>query len=294
MSLLEFLYAILICKWSEACATGTADIKYAMILAMEQRTEQAEKPQERALEAARACMQLLRERFGARRVILFGSVAGQSPWHERSDIDLAAEGLVPSELLTAYTACRDLLPRGVELDLVPLEQAHPELRARILGEVNMPDDPVLALQALVEDELVALGRLAQEMDELLASCAQSPTRTELRAAASMLREFYNGVERMFERMAVGLGEGVPQGSNWHVDLLAQMATAREGARPAVIDEALRARLKDYLDFRHFFRHAYVYTLEWSQLRWKAESLSEMLRTLRDQARRFFEALISRR
>jgi predicted nucleotidyltransferase len=240
---------------------------------MEQRTEQAEKPQERALEAARACMQLLKERFGARRVILFGSVAGQSPWHERSDIDVAVEGLAPSELFTAYTACRDILPRDLELDLVPLEQAHPELRARILGEVNMPDDPVLALQALVEDELVALSRVAQEMEELLASCAQPPTRTELRAVASMLHEFYNGVERMFERIAVSLGEGV---------------------RPVVIDEPLRARLKDYLDFRHFFRHAYGYTLEWSQLRWKAEFLSETLRMLRDQMRLFFEALISRR
>jgi predicted nucleotidyltransferase len=294
MSLLEYSYAIVHCKWSEACATGTADIKHAMSLAMEQRTEQAEKPQEQALEAARVCMQLLKERFGARRVILFGSVAGQSPWHERSDIDLAVEGLVPSELFTAYTACRDLLPRGVELDLVPLEQAHPELRARILGEVNMPDDPVLALQALVEDELVALGRVAQEMEELLASCAQPPTRTEWRAVASMLHEFYNGVERMFERIAVSLGEGVPQGSNWHVDLLVQIATAREGVRPVVIDEPLRARLKDYLDFRHFFRHAYGYTSAWSQLRWKAESLSETLRMLRDQMWRFFEALISRR
>ena len=294
MSLLEFSYAILNCKWSETCTTGKDGIKREMSLAMEQRTEQAEKPKERALEAARACMQLLRERFGVRRVILFGSVAGQTPWHERSDIDLAVEGLAPSELLTAYTACRDLLPRDVELDLVPLEQASPELRARILGEMNMPDDPVLALQGLVEDELVALGRVAQEMDEVLASCAKPPTRTELRAVASMLHEFYNDVERMFERMAVGLGEGVPQGSNWHVDLLAQMATTREEARPAVIDEALRARLKDYLDFRHFFRHAYGYTLEWSQLRWKAESLSEMLRMLRDQVRRFFEALISRR
>jgi predicted nucleotidyltransferase len=260
---------------------------------MEQRIEQAEKPQERALEAARACMQLLKERFGARRVILFGSIAGQSPWHERSDIDLAVEGLLPSDLFTAYTACRELLPGGVELDLVPLEQASPELRARILGEMNMPDDPVLALQGLVEDELVALGRVAQEMDELLASCPQPPTRTELRAVASMLHEFYNGVERMFERIAVGLMEGVPQGSNWHDDLLAQMATAREGARPTVIDEPLRACLKDYLDFRHFFRHAYGYTLEWSQLRWKAESLSETLRMLRDQVRRFFEALNSR-
>jgi hypothetical protein len=152
----------------------------------------------------------------------------------------------------------------------------------------------LALQALVEDELVALSRVAQEMEELLASCAQPPTRTELRAVASMLHEFYNGVERMFERIAVSLGEGVPRGSNWPIDLLAQMATDQEGARLTVIDDPLRARLKDYLDFRHFFRHAYGYTLEWSQLRWKAESLAETLRMLRDQMRLLFEALISRR
>jgi predicted nucleotidyltransferase len=247
---------------------------------------------EQVLEAVEACKRILRERFGARRVILFGSLTGQSPWHAQSDVDLAVEGLAPSAFFKAYSACRDLLPRGAELDLVALEKVSPEMRARILGEVPMPDDPLLALQALVEDELVALGRVAQEMEELLAASSKPPTRTELRAVASMLHEFYNGVERILERLAVSLGEGMPQGSYWHADLLAQMATAREPGRPAVIDEPLRARLKDYLDFRHFFRHAYGYTLEWSQLRWKAERLSTTLTMLGEQLRLFFERLTS--
>jgi len=254
-------------------------------------SELAEKRKEQALEAAEACIRLLKERFGARRVILFGSIAGQGTWHGRSDIDLAVEGLAPAEFFPAYSACRDLLPRGLELDLVPLERAYPEMRARILGEVEMSDDPVLAIKALVEDELVALERVTREMEDLLAECAQPPTRTELRAVASMLHEFYNGVERIFERLAISLGEGIPQGSYWHADLLAQMAAAREGMRPVVIDEPLRARLKDYLDFRYFFRHAYGYTLEWSQLRWKAENLSDTLTMLRSQLRVFFEAMI---
>jgi hypothetical protein len=163
--------------------------------------------------------------------------------------------------------------------------------ARILGEVEVPNDPLLAVRALIEDELVALGRVAQEMQDLLAACASPPTHTELRAMASTLHEFYNAVERIFERMAVGLGEGMPQGSYWHANLVEQMATAWEGVRPAVIDEPLCARLKDYLDFRHFFRHAYGYTLEWSQLRWKAECLSATLTTFRDQLHLFFERLI---
>ncbi len=78
--------------------------------------------------------------------------------------------------------------------------------------------------------------------------------------AAYRHQFYTGVESILERIAVGLGEGLPRGEYWHVDLLNQMAEEWAGERPAVIDEPLRARLKDYLDFRHFFRHAYGYTL----------------------------------
>jgi predicted nucleotidyltransferase len=236
---------------------------------------------EQALKAAEACAQLLKERFGAERVILFGSAAGQGIWHDQSDVDLAVEGLAPEKFFAAYAACRDALPRGLELDLVPLERAYPEMRARILGEVPMPDDPILAIKALVEDELTALERVTQENADVLAARAEPPTRTELRAMASILHEFYNGVERIFQHIAVGLGEGVPQGAYWHADLLAQMATAREGLRPAVVDESLRARLKEYLEFRHFVRHAYGYTLAWDQLRWKTETLADTFSILRE-------------
>lgn len=243
---------------------------------------------EQALKIAEACVRLLKERFGARQVILFGSLAGQGTWHERSDIDLAVEGVAPEEFLTAYSACREVLSPGLELDLIPIERAYPELKDRILGEVEMPDDPIAALKSLIEDELAALRRVVEETEELLAGKTQPPTRIELRAIAGILHEFYNGVERIFERIAVGMGEGFPQGSNWHTDLLAKMASAREGGRPAVIDEPLCARLKDYLDFRHFFRHAYGYTLEWNQLRWKVEYLAETFATLCDQLYAFFK------
>lgn len=244
---------------------------------------------QQALEAADRCKRLLVERFGARRVILFGSAAGRGVWHERSDLDLAVEGLAPERFFAAYTACCEQLPKGIELDLVPLERVIPVMRARILEEVEMPKEPQKALQTLVMDELAALSTIAQEMEDLLKERAEPPTRTELRAIAGILHEFYNGTERIFERLVVSLGEGLPQGSTWHTDLLTQTATAREGVRPAIISEPLRARLKDYLDFRHFFRHAYGYTLQWSQLRWKAESLSETLMLLRNQLETFFKA-----
>lgn len=250
--------------------------------------ESGENRKAQAMTGAEACVRLLTEQFGARRVILFGSLAGKRVWHGQSDIDLAVEGLAPSEFFRAYSACRDLLPRDLDLDLVPLEKACPEMRARILEEVVIPDDPFLAVQAVIEDELTALGRVTQEMEDLLAGCAQPPTRTELRAMAGIMHEFYNGAERIFERISVGLGEGVPQGSYWHADLLVRMATPQEEIRPAIIDDPLHARLKEYLDFRHFFRHAYGYTLEWNQLRWKAENLLGTLTALRNQLQHFWE------
>jgi len=124
---------------------------------MMEHPDAAKERREQALAAAQTCVRLLKERFGARRVILFGSAVRPGTWHDYSDIDLAVEGLASDKFFVAYSACCDVLPHGVKLDLVPLELAYPELRARILGEVEMPDDSVPAIKALAEDELVASG-----------------------------------------------------------------------------------------------------------------------------------------
>ena len=46
-----------------------------------------------ALSIAEHCVEVLQKRFGAKQVIPFGSLVGDSPWHEASDLDLAIEGL---------------------------------------------------------------------------------------------------------------------------------------------------------------------------------------------------------
>ena len=55
-----------------------------------------------ALEAARSAAALIRQRYGATRVRLFGSVLYPERFHERSDVDLAVEGLVPQDYLSAW------------------------------------------------------------------------------------------------------------------------------------------------------------------------------------------------
>ena len=244
-----------------------------------------------ALAAAKACAELLKTRFGARRVIIFGSLAGEGPWHDRSDIDLAVEGVPPERFFAAYSACCDLLPPGMELDLVPLEDAYPEMRARILGKVEMPENRYLALKGLIEDEITALRRIAEWTEEALAKLPEEPSQLEMHGLAAYIHQFYTGVESIFERIAVWLGEERPKGTYWHVDLLNRMAEEREGVRPAVIEGPLRDRLEEYLRFRHFFRHAYGYPLEWAKIRPLAEGMMEALEELQAQLMAFLEGIV---
>lgn len=238
--------------------------------------------------AADDCVRLLKEKFGARHVILFGSVAGQGTWHDRSDIDLAVEGLAPADFFAAYSACTDLLPKGVTIDLVPLEDAYPEMRARILGETPMSDDPAQALRDLIDDEFVALERIASQMEEALGSLTDEPSQFEMNGLAAYLHAFYTGIESIFERIALQIDAQVPRGEYWHTDLLNQMAEKQEGLRPEVIDTRLHTQLKEYLGFRHFFRHAYGYILAWTKMRWKVENLASTLTVLQNQLNTFFQ------
>lgn len=101
------------------------------------------KRKEIALKIAVNCTQLLQEKFGAKRVILFGSLAGQTPWHNRSDIDLAVEGLPEGNFFQAYAACRQLLTQELQLDLLALEDVYPEMRSRILQGIDMTDNSII-------------------------------------------------------------------------------------------------------------------------------------------------------
>lgn len=248
------------------------------------------KRRQQAQEAAEVCARVLKEQFGVREVYLFGSLAGQSPWHSRSDIDLAVEGLAPSQYVSALSALWPLLPEGVELDLITLENAPPELMARIKGEVKMPEYPQKALKKDIADELINLDRIVDEANLFLQKLPSEPTSFELRAAGSLVHDFYNGVERIFERVAVRLGPGLPAGESWHTLLLRAMESGVEGIRPAVIDHKLALRLMDYLRFRHLFRHTYGYELQWDKLRPLIEGLDETLTQVRQQIEQFIKSL----
>ena len=60
----------------------------------------------------------------------------------------------------------------------------------------------------------------------------------LDSVALNLHGFYNGVEKLLERIAKGLDNQLPGGRDWHPALLDQMATDVVDIRPVVISEPL--------------------------------------------------------
>lgn len=112
--------------------------KMAVYRATAQRREQerralVEARRERALALAQTASQLLKQEFGAARVVLFGSTLAPAFFHERSDIDLAVWGLDERLYLRALGRLLDLDP-AFEFDLVEFEAAPPRLQASIEQE----------------------------------------------------------------------------------------------------------------------------------------------------------------
>ena len=85
---------------------------------------------ERAWEDARAIIDLLVTKYRPRRIYQWGSLLDRGHFWERSDIDIAVEGIVtPFELFAMYGEADRLA--SVPLDLVALEKIEPEFAAII-------------------------------------------------------------------------------------------------------------------------------------------------------------------
>jgi predicted nucleotidyltransferase len=88
---------------------------------------------ERAWEVACVAACLLRERFGATRVVAFGSLAHRAWFSPRSDIDLAAWGIPANQFYRAVAAVTGV-SSDFEVDLVDTEGCRPALRRLIERE----------------------------------------------------------------------------------------------------------------------------------------------------------------
>ena len=155
--------------------------------------------------------------------------------------------------------------------------------------MTRPELPVLIAQ--LRADLEQCGRVVQKVDGFWGLAGrEGRTEERLAALAISLHNFYNGVERIFDRIARAVDESQPSGPSSHRELLDRMVVSVEGLRPAVIDEATRASLRPFLEFRHRVRHLYYFDLAWQDVADLATQLAGVWPGLRRELELFFSEI----
>ena len=103
---------------------------------------------------------------------------------------------------------------------------------------------------------------------------EEPDLFDMTILGSVLHSFYNGLENIFEIIAKNIDNNVPSGNKSHQELLHQMAS-ENGFRHEIISEDLYLKLREYATFRHFYRHAYSFQLNWEKMKPLVESISSV-------------------
>jgi hypothetical protein len=105
------------------------------------------------------------------------------------------------------------------------------------------------------------------------------------AIASGIEKVYSGVERALTRVVRSADRHVPDGPEWHADLLRRLSVDVPGRRPAVISDETRHRLDGLRSFRHRERNTYVHELDPARVLEIAGNVMPALKAVNDDVAR---------
>ncbi len=148
------------------------------------------------------------------------------------------------------------------------------------------------LQIKIEFEIDQIDKMLLVYESLfLQLMKRAPNKIELSACANLLHSFYSGLENIFSLISKQMDHDVPNGMNWHRDLLIKM-TVSTSSRKAVIDRNLYTQLLDYLSFRHFFRHSYTHNYDWIKMEALFHDLHDTWRVTKESLLEFTASMQS--
>ncbi|MBI5305599.1 MAG: hypothetical protein HY868_25950 [Chloroflexi bacterium] len=137
----------------------------------------------------------------------------------------------------------------------------------------------------IRTEPADLEQVVSRCEEALKRSRSSADDLYLDSVALNLQGFYFGVEHLLQLIATTIDGNLPQGAEWHKELLEQLSQEMPGIRPAILSENSKILLDSYRSIRHVVRFTYTFRREPNRL----EELTEKLRPTFSIVRRELDA-----
>lgn len=102
------------------------------------------------------------------------------------------------------------------------------------------------------------------------------SKLEIAGLATLIHNFYNGVENILKQIFQLKSIKIPTGLSWHQELLLKAKNEN------IVSEKLADKLKEFLGFRHFFTHAYALDLHPSRIESLIEKIVETFNEFKEE------------
>jgi hypothetical protein len=142
------------------------------------------------------------------------------------------------------------------------------------------------LASRILNEIDELGLIATKVERAWKAASANNDEFYYDSVALNIHSFYSGLERVFEKVASAVDGSVPQGANWHQELLNQMALEIANIRPAVISEKTREQLDSYRGFRHVIRNVYTYNISPNKMKPLAKGIRTVFKQVEKELKVF--------
>ena len=144
----------------------------------------------------------------------------------------------------------------------------------------------------IDNELEEINKTVQRAKKAWVLALEKDEPFYLDSVALSLHDFYNGLERLFERIAENVDEYKPGGINWHREILNQMILEIPNVRPSIISQSLKENLDEYRAFRHIVRNVYAHNLRIDKMKNLIENIDTMFKELKNSLQIFCKFLNS--
>jgi len=147
------------------------------------------------------------------------------------------------------------------------------------------------LEKEINYEISEIDKLLDEGKPLLdlLKIKENPDFIEKIAGGSFLHSFYNGIEKSVILIYKKINEKIPNDLDWHKNLFEKTFMPTKNY-PALFCNEYKTPLRNYLKFRHFFRHTYGHKIDPKKLKPLIIELEPLWEKIKNDLNNFVKSL----